>query len=261
VKPIFILILILSFVGCSGKPVTSEISPEEVIRRGQEFRQELARQFESHFKFNNNTEVLVYLRSLAQTISENVPELQKSSIGVWLIKEPDKKWYNYGLPEGRVYLSTNMVRRCNYENELTAAIALQFAHILTRHVIERLQKESPRDEELSSLGEVAVGGKIGLGPKIQFLGPKGILTFSEGAEIQAVQSAVLILYHSGYDARGLISLFELYQNNPLHSPYEMGTIKKLIEKTRREIALYAPLRNPIVRSQSFLMIQKRMKQL
>ena len=96
---------------------------------------------------------------------------------------------------------------------------------------------------------------------IDLFGLNGVFAFSEDAEIAASKKAVGILYRAGFDARGLICLFEKFKNNSEHSPYELSTINKIIEQARREIASQAPLRNPIIRSQAFIKIQKRIQHL
>ena len=60
---------------------------------------------------------------------------------------------------------------------------------------------------------------------------------------------------------GLVSLWDLYRAQSPHSPYEDDLLKKLTDKTRTIIAQHSPLRNPIVRSQAFLAILKRIQKL
>jgi hypothetical protein len=59
----------------------------------------------------------------------------------------------------------------------------------------------------------------------------------------------------------MVSLFQIYQDNPEHSPFEAGAVVKFLDRARRAVAQYSPLRNPVVRSQAFVAIQKRMQRL
>jgi hypothetical protein len=76
-----------------------------------------------------------------------------------------------------------------------------------------------------------------------------------------VEVAVSLLYRAGYDPRGLVSLWARFRALGLASPYGAELLSRMEEKSREAITLYAPLRNPIVRSDPFLEMRKRVQQL
>ena len=96
---------------------------------------------------------------------------------------------------------------------------------------------------------------------VRDLGVSGLFSFSDDAQAEAAEAAVDILYKAGYDPRGLVSLWEKFEKNPKQSPFERGLIPKLLEATRRAIAGYPPLRNPVIRSKAFLAVHKRIQKL
>jgi predicted Zn-dependent protease len=154
-----------------------------------------------------------------------------------------------------------LLRGIKFENEIAAEIAIQFSHLVEKHALERfLRLQERKLEEL--MGSSFRGPLLWeTSAQVDYFGLDGVFAFSEQAEISAAKMAIGLLYHAGFDSRGLVSLFQRFQNNSKHSPYELSTINKIIETTRREIALQAPLRNPIVRSPAFVKIQKRMREL
>jgi predicted Zn-dependent protease len=272
-RKVFLLILILLWGGsCVTAPQhTKVISKEEGKKQKHARSNELALDFEAQLKFKKNTEVSLYLKKIAENLVASTPELQGTSVGIWLIQERNGKWQSFGLPGNRIYLPTGLLRNLNFENEVAAAIALQLSHILKRDVQNRIQEiaeNSKQDLTKMDSEKVSSSTLAGLVPdmegtekKVDYFGLNGIFSFTDEAEIASAKDAVGILYRAGYDARGLISLCQVYQNNPEHSPHEKDTVSKLLEQARQEIAHFPPLRNPVVRSQSFVLIQKRIRQL
>ncbi len=271
-----ILTVSLIFSGCASvAPPHNQVTHAEMVKRDHVMELQLIQKMESKLKFKRDLKVLGYLRKIAQTLVDGTPGLQGSRAIVSLIQDKKTKWKSYSLPGNRIYLSVSLLRTLQFENEIAAEMAIQFGHLLNQPLIARLsqssqnskaaqnsknskniktaQDDSHRDQVHEDHSEVF--------KNVDYFGPKGLFSFSEEAEISTMQTAVGLLYRAGYDARGLISLYNRFQENPSYSPYELGTINRLIDHTRQEIAIYAPLRNPIVRSEEFLLIRKRIKNL
>ncbi len=99
------------------------------------------------------------------------------------------------------------------------------------------------------------------GIDIEIPGAKDALRFTESEETEAWVGAVDILYKAGFDPRGLLSLLEKYEKLGTRSPYPLKAIPELQEQVRQKISFYVPLRNPVLRSQEFLVIQERIRKL
>jgi predicted Zn-dependent protease len=238
-------------------------TPEEILLRDQAVGSEIAQKFESRLKFKQSPAVSIYLRKLATTLMEATPELRGSSVGIWIIHSKNGKWNNYALPGNRIYLSSDLLRGLDFENEIAAEIAVQLSHLVEKHALERFLNLALIDEKSASFNESTLGSGSPwrFSSAVDYFGINGVFAFSQEALISTAKKAVRILYGAGFDPRGLISLFERFKNNSKHSPYEMSTINKIIEQARYEIALQAPLRNPIVRSLDFMKIQERIQHL
>lgn len=241
--------IILSFLalGCATSPVPVAVTPEEQIRQDHGMGSHLARDFEPKLVIQKDIEVAVYLRKLADRLASTRPVLKDAPLGVFVIQDRDHKWKNFGIPGNRLYLSSRLLKHVETETELAAAVALEFAHILKRHVISRIGKAAPETR--------------GAFRTIEYFGPAGIFNFSEAELLEATTEAVAILYDAGFDPRGLTELLRRHHENPGNSPWQEKTLNRLLENARQAIAMRAPLRNPVVKSKEFLTIRKRMQRL
>jgi predicted Zn-dependent protease len=249
---------------CSTLMPPKPIPQEQIIKQDNALGLELARQFEEKLTIKRDRGVENYLADLAEKLSTSSSDLKQTRTAVLLIRDHEQVWDSYSLPGNRVYLSLGFVKSVEFENELAAVVALELGHIARRHAMIRLQKilgpnapttayqKAPLLPELPEL-EAA--------QKIDFTGPAGLFEYNDEEMAAAAETAVDLLYRAGYDPRGLVTVFNRYAAEPRHSPYDSATIEKVVEHARSAIALYLPLRNPIVRSPTFLGIQKRISRL
>ena len=282
----FIAAAILSLACATPHRRLPPITSDERIKRDQALGSEIARPFDTQLKFKKDKEVLAYLKNLASTLAGFYPELGGSPIEVLLVQDPSVL-RNFALPGLRIYLSSNLIKRLDFENQIAATIALEIAHISKRHVLLRVQEEVLRARrqtehnlELTTGASVLGNGVAGQHSieygslaglfltsaarqerPFDYFGPHGVFDFPDEFHVSAAEGAVELLYSASFEPRGLVSLWSMYGAHPDSSPFGPDLLAKLMEKTRRTIALHAPLRNPIVRSQSFLTIQKRIRQL
>ncbi|MGK5084903.1 M48 family metalloprotease [Bdellovibrionota bacterium FG-1] len=265
-------------IGCATTaPPALPLTTAERIQRDQAIGTEIARQFDAQLKIHQDKEIAVYLAGVGQTLCNATADLGGARVEVLTIQDRNTAWRNFGLPGHRIYLSSSLLKEMHFENEIAGAIAFELAHIAERHILTRLQEEvvrvqgKPASASLTGAGSQMIDYPEieGLFPgeghhsdrPVEYLGPLGVFAFSDDFYLAAVTKAVQLLYRSGYDPRGLASMWQMYLEEPDHSPLSEELLQKLIEKTRREIALYSPLRNPIVRSQAFLRVQKRIQRL
>lgn len=255
------------FSNCaSAPPPAPPITPAERIQRDQAVGAGLARQLESQLKIKQDKEVLLYLHDLAAKLSEATPELKSAAVGVLVVADRGARWRCYSIPGNRIYLSSGLLRHIEFENELAAVIAMELAHVLKRHVPLRIEEgrvssQASDPADYPSIEGLVPSSRGGAANSVDFFSPTGVFAFPDEYFLEAADGAVDILYRAGFDPRGLVSLWDIYRSEVAHSPFEDDLLRKLTEKTRTVIAQHSPLRNPIVRSQAFLTIQKRMQRL
>lgn len=248
--------MVLFGLGCATSQVQpGAITHEQQAKIDQTLSLKIFHRLEPELKFKlkleGDEEITSYLSRLAGTLAVTMPEpkipsltnLHGGNIGfeVSVIKQKDRKWRNFGLPDNRIFLSVDLLRILDFENEVAAVLAVELGHLQGRDIVAKI---SENKDEVKALAKTET-----------------IFAFSEDVDAAAVEKAVGILYYAGFDPRGLVSLWEKYQNNVISSPYDPNRLKKLLDVTRRKIALNAPLRNPIINSKEFLRIQTRMKSL
>ncbi|MDR3605927.1 MAG: hypothetical protein P4M08_00940 [Oligoflexia bacterium] len=254
----------LVFASCASPPRPKPVSESAKIEFHKTVGNELARKFEPHLAFRQETVVTDYLEKIAHELVANTKGLLLPDITVKLIK--NDAWKDYALPGGKIYLSVSTLRQMHYQNEIAAEIALQLAHLQREHVLEYFQKMKASEGSESAPAaagpaEVLPGQLAPIPEEIDYFGTTGVFAFGEKQDLAALQSAIDILYSAGYDVRGVISLWQVYLNNPQHSPYGDARLTKMLDEARRMIAQKAPLRNPIVRTEAFIAVQKRIKKL
>jgi len=261
----FMGLLLVFCAGCA-QPAVQEDSPAERAKKDLAVGIELARGLDAQLSFKQDAEISVYLRHIAKTLADSTPSLRGGTVGALIIRDREGKWQNFALPGNRIYLSAGLLRSIEFENELAAAIAVELGHVLRRHALKRLQQNLEKAAQ-GEEGSPEFSSTEGLPlledqpKKVDYFGTRGIFSFSNEDHAAAAQEAVGILYRAGFDPRGLAALWARFSNNPEHSPHDLKTVEKLAEATRHAIAQNAPLRNPVVRSQAFLSIQKRIRKL
>lgn len=249
------LVAAASLFSCAGPEPRREVTLEERIREDNRIGQEMSADFESRIDLKKNVEVSIYLRKVAQRLADISPELRGAPLGVFLVQDSKSaNWKNYSLPGNRIYLSVNVIKRLDYENELAGLMAFELSHILNRHVLARLQEEQV-------LKEKGTDGGILPSKKVDFFGGSGLFSFTDENRIQSAETAVSLMYKAGYDPRGMVGLWNRYTSFGSKSPYEPELLSKLVEKSRESIAYFAPLRNPVVRSDAFLSMKRRIESL
>jgi predicted Zn-dependent protease len=248
------LIGISVLASCATPPVQVVRTKEERIRFDNTVGRQLAQNFEQKINVRQDIEVTVFLRSIAEKLIATSPELSDSPIGVVLIGDTDDLWANYALPGNRVYLSVELLRGLEYENEVASLLAFELAHIAHRHLMTRF-------ERVTNVGNSFPAFQPVTADSVEFFGSSGLFAFSLDARKEAVDTAVGMIYRAGYDPRGLATVWKLYKNNFSHSPFDAMTLERLQDQSHQAIAMYAPLRNPVVRSEMFSKIRKRIQQL
>ncbi len=239
---------IWSVSACVGSKVHSLDRPEHVrlVASSLLFESKWIQQFESTLQMHQDEEVSVFLKAIGQKLLKKLPQhLSKEqwpqTLQFFVFRQAHLKWQNYGLPPDRIYLSLEMLQHVQYENEVAAIIAMQLSHLLKKHLeIDRQEVQSPKGFVLGGLR---------------------IFPFSKSVNREAIQLAIPILYQSGYDVRGLVSVFSLLKKYLNFSPYSLDDLNEFIKYSRIKIALYPPVRYPIIRSQLFQTFRKRIQRL
>ena len=200
---------------------------------------ELLSQIELSFRkrvaFVEDGEIEAYLTRLAtRFLPPGKSEIQVAVVSTATAGYDPSVWV---VPGGKIFFDVRVLRSLHFENEIASAMALAWERSEGVEFRERLIAEAAHTDP----------------------DPMKIWVFSLLENERAIESAVDRIYKAGYDPRGLVSYFDRVPTrtkNHLESENE-----SLKDKTRRTIAFYAPLLNPIVRTEDFYKMRKRLERL
>jgi len=240
-------------VSCSTplpKPV--KLTTQEQLLVDQELTRDWAARIETKIPIVRDVEVEVMLRKMAESAISRREALALSPIGVLLYQKGERALpASFAVPGNRIYLSIPLVKALEFENELVAAIAMECASLLGRYAVSHAQHA-----QSSVMGDAsqAEGGRT------EFFGPAGVFAFTYQERAAAVREAVHIIYEAGYDPRGLVSYLRKIQTGK-GGVMDAATLGQLEESARSELNRLPPLRNPVVRSEAFQQLKRRVNKL
>ncbi len=232
-----VLWIALGLAGCSSTPRVSEPVREDSVRQERLLGEFLAPQLERHLDWSWDAQVEEFLDGILQKLLQEDRPIGASRVKV--IRERGGEWRNFSLPVDRLFLSGSLLSRLEHENEVAAVLAFELGLLQRRVVSRKIESGQWREEQ-------------------------GILKLFEHSDedlAAACGHAVRMLYGAGYDVRGMGSVWGLLSRSPRQSPFRPQTLAKLIEQTRKAVAEQAPLRNPVVSSETFLRIKERIGRL
>lgn len=201
---------------------------------------QLSAQIEQQFKIIDDPKVAEYINRVGQNIV-----LHSDAKVSFTIKVIDSEEVNaFALPGGFFFVNKGLIIAADNEAELAGVMAHEIAHVTARHAMENAGKG-----RLLNLGILAgiiftggVTGAIlkntaGLSQMLAFF------KFSRKAEEEADMLGVQYLYASGYDPRGMATMFEKLVSKNKKKP---GAFSKLfsshpqsIDRQNKSLALIA----------------------
>lgn len=157
-----------------------------------------------------------------------------------------KEINGFSLPGGHVYITSALLKLAN-DNELASVLCHEVGHIAARHSLKTLKKRQEYNDLAKSIGEITgIAGDIGreLGEALGQMAGEGILTFhSQDEEREADFLGVRDMTKAGFDAQGMITMFQKLQTIENQSPNLLGSlfsdhpdVQERIDNTRYEIA-------------------------
>ena len=232
-------------VACSSPPVRHLSTEEERLRREMFIGTQLSEQAAEHFELKKNYVLQRYLKKLTLQLLRSEKKSEINEVSVDLIDDRHGLWRSFVVPGNRFFISLGLLQSIEYENELAALLSIQLSLLSRRSMLQRIESIA----------------KSKSSDALKHLTWDSVLNFSVEDEIESMRQSVGVLYRAGFDPRGLISLIQLYGRNPDHTPYSESKQQIFIDKLRREIAQLPPLRNPIVKTDEFMQMKKRINKL
>ena len=206
-----VLIFSLSFlVGCAKKPVLG--TPEfTIINHQQELAlgEQTAEQILSNESVVKDPRYTARVEEVFKKLIRALPPKYRNSYE-WKVYVLDKNVINaFALPNGNIFVYKGLLDFVKRDDELAAVLGHEIAHVILRHVAERiswalatqlagdilLARVSPSNRELAQK-------LYSLGVNIGFL-----LPYSRKQEKEADIVGVLIMMRAGYNPEGAVKLW------------------------------------------------------
>ncbi len=250
-----IAITLAFLTGCTSGLVRPTLSPGDVARQERSLGEILVPGLSARLPAVQDMELQVYLRRILETLAMASPELRDSPLGIQLYRDSQQRLTSYSIPGTRVFLSAQVLKVLRYESELASLLAYELSLLESGVLLARLGAAL----EIPELTAETLKVKLPNDPP--FLGADGYFDFPLEARRAALKRAVGILYDAGYDPRGILALIDAWKEAGKKSPWPLDELTDARIETRAELNTFPPLRNPVVRSEEFVKMLKRIERL
>jgi predicted Zn-dependent protease len=117
----------------------------------------------------------------------------------------------FALPGGPVWIHRGIIHSATNESQVAGVMAHEIAHISQRHAADQLTKATMANWSLGVLGAFLGndGGAAAAKMAAGFLANGLFLKFSRDDEREADRVGLMMLTRAGWDARGMVELFEI----------------------------------------------------
>jgi predicted Zn-dependent protease len=195
------LVLAVLLCGAAQAGGLNVYSLEKEIALGRQ----LARETERQAKLLDDPIVGEYVNRIGQNLAK-----QSAAPVAFTFKVIQSNELNaFAFPGGFVFINTGLIKMCDDEAELAAALAHEVAHVAARHMTRQATRS-----ELARLGSIPIGvllgGRAGAAARhAASLGiPLSLLSFGRRDESEADSLGLRYVDAAGYDPASAIALFE-----------------------------------------------------
>ena len=248
-----VLGLMLFWQGCSSTKPEHVLSMSEQIEADTKEASSLFSDFEKKVHFVSFPQGTPFLEAVAQKIAKVRAGFVYRRVTILIHRDDQKNQKQFfSFPGTTISMPLSFLKSVQFENELAAAFAYELANVMNRHVAKKMEGEdAPATFEL--------------------FGPDSVFNLDRNARTASIDLGAKLMYHAGYDTRGMASIFRQYSSYfAIEIPESknidgMVLYKKEVEFNLREAqrakSLYLPATNPVVRSAEFITLRKAVKHL
>jgi predicted Zn-dependent protease len=211
--------VLLVLLACATNPVTREsqlmlISTQQEVQIGQESAGEIQKQY----GYYPDPQLKAYVGQVGQKL---VAQCQRRDIQ-YRFHVLDTPVINaFALPGGYVYVTRGILARMNSEDEMAAVLGHELTHVAARHGAQELSKAYVAQAGLAAVAIFSPNVAQGVG---QFAGAAlnlAFLGYSRGLEAQADDYGITYAEKAGYNPRGAVKMFQMFQTLEKDQPSRM----------------------------------------
>lgn len=129
----------------------------------------------------------------------------------------------FAVPGGYVYVNRGLIERVSNASELAGVLSHEIGHVVARHSIQQMQKAQNANNVIGILGSVLLGRaspivQQGAQVAVQVGGSAIFAGFTRADEREADQLAVGYMVRTGYNPRGIVTMFQKLLNEQKTRP-------------------------------------------
>jgi predicted Zn-dependent protease len=162
-------------------------------------------------------QTVAYVRALGQRLIKAAPGPKYP----YSFSVADYREINaFALPGGPIWIHRGVLHAATNESQVAGVLAHEIAHVAERHAADQLTKGMMANWGLGLLGAI-LGNSGGAGAAQAAAGllTNGVfLKFSRDDEREADRVGLQILTRAGWDARGMVELFEILRRESNRDP-------------------------------------------
>ncbi len=232
------------------------VSYQEEWQLGAELEQDIAKEL----RLVNDPNALAYINRMGMRLVAQT-ELAQAPWEFHIVVDPEINAFN--IPGGHVYVNTGLIAATDNASELAGVIAHEASHGVARHGTEQLSKAYGFDIIASLI--------LGQNPPIyqqliaQIVGAGFFAKYGRDAEREADHLGVLYMYNAGYDAHGMVTMFQELLSRQKSQPGAVESFfashpltQERIKNAQAEIEQLPPKPNLIVNDAEFAAFRQRM---
>ncbi len=230
-------ISVLSF-SCASVEQPPSLTLAEQIIQDREDVSSVLKKLERTLKLRKDVATETYLAKLCRSVLRADGSTSRVPCQVRVFKDLGETPRFFGLPGMDLFLPDQFLKLATTEAEIAAAISLQIEIILRRVLMLRVKDWNMDQEDASNVVDVPL------------LGPDSVFLVDRDLGEEVIPRAAGRLVGAKYDPRALSQLFIL------HRAGSADADRYLIAMSRSVQSEFLPIRNPILKSDAFLRIQK-----
>jgi predicted Zn-dependent protease len=179
---------------------------QEEIKLGEIFSKEVR----SYFPMIEDQDILSYVSYVGNRLLEAVPE-KHFDFHFYVIKE---KTYNaFAGPGGHIFVHSGLIEAMTSELELAGIMAHEIAHVVCRHISERIDKSKPVNlaAMAGTIAGILVGGNVGAAMVVGSAAAQQsmFLAYTRENEREADQNSLRYLRDANYNGLGLLNILKV----------------------------------------------------
>jgi predicted Zn-dependent protease len=203
----------MKLLAVTGLLAITLVSVEDEIAIGRQANAQVQKQMPVF----GDAQTLTYLRGIGQRLVRQAPGPKYPySFSVANYREINA----FALPGGPIWVHRGVLHSATSESQLAGVMAHEIAHIAQRHAAAQLTNATLTNWGLALLGSVLGNGGGAAAAQIAagFLANGIFLKFSRDDEREADRVGLDIMRRAGWDAHGMVDLFEILRRESARDP-------------------------------------------